>query len=456
MEALKKSRNGFKAYDIRGIVPTEVDEEVSYRVGRAYADQYKARKVAIGRDIRESSPRLSEAVARGLTDGGVDVYDIGVCGTEMVYFATFHHGLDGGIMVTASHNPVNYNGLKLVREEGIPISADTGLKEIEERVFAGHFAAPATKGVYRTLDVQKEYIETLLQYVDLSHLKPMHIVVNAGNGGAGLAFNDLKTHLPFTWHELYMDADATFPHGVPNPMIEENRLVTSRAVVAEKAQLGVAWDGDFDRCFFVDEKGNFVEGYYVLGLLAEHFLTLDPHATIVHDPRLYWNTQAICERYGATAVESKGGHAFMKETMRRVDGLYGAEMSAHHFFRDFSYCDSGMIPWLLVAQIICETGRPLSQLIADMEAQFPCSGEINRVVKSTEETLVVVEEAYRDQAREIKHLDGLSMDFGTWRFNLRQSNTEPLVRFNLETRGDRELMKTKRDEVLALIETTVE
>ena len=453
MEALEKSRNGFKAYDIRGIVPTEVDEEVSYRVGRAYADQYKARKVAIGRDIRESSPRLSEALARGLTDGGADVYDIGVCGTEMVYFATFHYGLDGGVMVTASHNPVNYNGLKLVREEGIPISADTGLKEIEERVFAGHFATPATKGVYRTLDVQKEYIETLLQYVDLSHLKPMHIVVNAGNGGAGLAFNDLKTHLPFTWHELYMDADATFPHGVPNPMIEENRLVTSRAVVAEKAQLGVAWDGDFDRCFLVDEKGNFVEGYYVLGLLAEHFLTLDPHATIVHDPRLYWNTQAICERYGATAVESKGGHAFMKETMRRVDGLYGAEMSAHHFFRDFSYCDSGMIPWLLVAELVITSGRSLGSLVESRIARFPVSGEINRKVVHASALIDEIENRYSSLAVDIDYTDGLSMSFPGWRFNIRTSNTEPLLRLNVEADADLGLMEAKRDELLGLIKS---
>lgn len=448
-----KSRAGFKAYDIRGVVPDEVDLELAYRVGRAYADQYQAKKVAVGYDIRESSPALAEAVREGLLDGGVSVYDIGLCGTEMVYFATFHYSLDGGIMITASHNPVNYNGLKLVREEGIPISADTGLKEIEERVFAGHFDEPVMRGTCHSLNVQEAYITTLLRYVDVDKLKPLHIVVNAGNGGANIAFRDLKPYLPFTWKELYMDADATFPNGVPNPMLEENRRVTIDTVLAEKADLGIAWDGDFDRCFFIDEKGGFVEGYYVLGLLARHFLQENPGETIIHDPRLYWNTQAICKEYDGKPVESKGGHAFMKETMRRVNGLYGAEMSAHHFFRDFSYCDSGMIPWLIVAQIICETGKPLSELVHAMEERFPCSGEINRTVRDAGEVLQRVEEHYRDAAVEVKHIDGLSVDMGEWRFNLRQSNTEPLVRFNLETRGNRPLMEEKRDEVLALIDS---
>ncbi len=451
MEFKNRSREGFKAYDIRGVVPEEVDEELAYRVGRAYADQYRAQKVAVGYDIRHSSPMLANAVAEGLLDGGVDVYDIGLCGTEMVYFATFHYRLDGGIMVTASHNPVNYNGLKLVREEGIPISADTGLKEIEERVFKGEFGT-AERGSKYPLDVQEAYISTLMRYVDTEHLRPLHLVVNAGNGGADIAFRDLKSELPFTWKELYMDADPSFPNGVPNPMVAENRKITIDTVLAEKADMGIAWDGDFDRCFFIDEKGDFVEGYYVLGMLAKHFLELNPGETIVHDPRLYWNTQAICAEYGGKAVESKGGHAFMKETMRRVNGLYGAEMSAHHFFRDFSYCDSGMIPWLIVAEMICETGTPLSELVGEMEERFPCSGEINRTVRDTGEVLRAVEDAYVAKAREVKFLDGLSMDMGEWRFNLRQSNTEPLVRFNLETRGNRELMEEKRDEVLALID----
>lgn len=451
-----RSRAGFKAYDIRGIVPEEVDSELAYRVGRAYCDQYAARKVAVGYDIRATSPELAAAVTRGLIDGGADVYEVGECGTEMVYFAAFRYGLDGGIMVTASHNPMNYNGLKLVREEGIPISADTGLKEIEERVFAGNFGEPEQKGTVRPLALQKDYIRTLLSYIDPTKLKPLHIVVNAGNGGADIAFRDLKPHLPFTWHELYMNADPSFPNGVPNPMLEENRRVTAAAVREQKADMGVAWDGDFDRCFFVDETGEFVEGYYVLGLLARHFLQLRPGEKIIHDPRLYWNTQAICAAYGGVPVESKGGHAFMKETMRRVDGLYGAEMSAHHFFRDFSYCDSGMIPWLIVAQLLCETGKTLSELVGDMAKQFPCSGEINRTVRSSQETLAAVEAVYGAQAVEVKHLDGLSIDMGEWRFNLRESNTEPLVRFNLETKGDYALMEAKRDEVLALIDTTAE
>ncbi len=451
MDFKDRSRAGFKAYDIRGVVPNEVDEELAYRVGRAYADQYEAEKVAVGYDIRESSPALADAVCEGLLDGGVQVYDIGRCGTEMVYFATFHYHLDGGIMVTASHNPMNYNGLKLVREEGIPISADTGLKEIEQRVFAGNFLDERARGRRHTLDVQEAYIRTLLKYVDKEKLCPLHIVVNAGNGGANIAFQDLKPHLPFTWHEMYMDADPTFPHGVPNPMLEKNRQVTIDAVLAERADMGVAWDGDFDRCFFVDEKGNFVEGYYVLGMLAKHFLAAHPGETIIHDPRLYWNTQAICRQYNGVPVESKGGHAFMKETMRRVNGFYGAEMSAHHFFRDFSYCDSGMIPWLIVAQMLCTSGKTLSQLVDEMAAAYPCSGEINRVVEDVETVLKRVEETYAPQAVEVKHLDGLSIDMGEWRFNLRASNTEPLLRFNLETKGDPALMAEKRDEVLALI-----
>lgn len=452
----ERSQDGFKAYDIRGLVPVEVDEALAYRVGRAYAEQYRPQTVAVGYDIRQSSPALAHAVTEGLLDGGVDVKNIGVCGTEMVYYATFRYGLDGGIMVTASHNPVDYNGLKLVREEGIPISADTGLKDIAARVFADRdFPTPTRRGTETSLAMQDDYIESLLAYVNPATLKPLHAVVNAGNGGAGIAFHGLQTHLPLTWTELYMDADATFPYGVPNPMLPANREATIRAVRETGADIGIAWDGDFDRCFFIDETGTFLEGYYVLGLLARHFLKQHPGEKIIHDPRLYWNTQAICAEYGGIPVESKGGHAFMKETMRRVDGLYGAEMSAHHFFRDFSYCDSGMIPWLIIAQIMSDTGMPLSEMVAEMARAYPCSGEINRTVTSTKAVLAAVEDAYAGAAKEIKHLDGVSMDFGDWRFNLRASNTEPLVRFNLETRGDAALMAAKRDEVLAVMQPFV-
>lgn len=456
MKWSERSRDGFKAYDIRGLVPVEVDEALAYRVGRAYVEQYRPQTVAVGYDIRESSPRLAAAVTEGLRDGGADVRNIGICGTEMVYYATFRYGLDGGIMVTASHNPVDYNGLKLVREEGIPISADTGLKDIEARVFADRdFPTPTKRGRVTPLDVRHDYIESLLSYIDPATIKTLKAVVNAGNGGAGIAFNDLKTQLPLQWTELYMDADATFPHGVPNPMLADNRAVTIRAVKETGADIGIAWDGDFDRCFFIDEQGTFLEGYYVLGLLARHFLKRHPGEKIIHDPRLYWNTQAICAAYDGIPVESKGGHAFMKETMRRVDGLYGAEMSAHHFFRDFSYCDSGMIPWLIVVQIMSETGMPLSEMVGEMARAYPCSGEINRTVSSTADVLAAVEEAYTGQAVEVKHIDGVSMDFGDWRFNLRASNTEPLVRFNLETRGDAALMAARRDEVLAVMQPFV-
>ena len=368
---LPESRGGFKAYDIRGVIPTEINEELAYRVGRAYAEMYHPEKVAVGRDIRLSSESLASAVMEGLCDGGADVCDIGLCGTEMVYFAVFHYGLSGGIMITASHNPKDNNGLKLVREEGIPISADTGLKEIEERVYAGNFTEPERRGTVTALDVMDDYIRHILGYADIRRMKPLSIVADAGNGGAGLVFEKLKPHLPFRFTEMYMEPDGTFPHGVPNPMLPENRGPLIEKVKETGADMGIAWDGDFDRCFFVDHEGRFVEGYYMVGLLAGYFLEKYPGETVVHDPRCFWNTEEIAEKLGGRAVESKGGHAFMKETLRRVRGVYGAEMSAHHFFRDFSYCDSGMIPWLIVAEIVSATGKSLAALVPGSGRKIP-------------------------------------------------------------------------------------
>lgn len=445
------SHAAFKAYDVRGVVPDELNEDLAYRVGRAYAAFYRPGAVCVGYDVRPSSVAITNALAKGLSEGGADVYNIGLCGTEMVYFTTFYYNLDGGIMVTASHNPSNYNGLKVVRKEGIPVSEDTGLKDIENLAFAGDFPKPARTGEIRTKDVMEDYVNHLLTYIDVEALKPLHLVVNAGNGCAGLAFERLKKHLPLRFTEMFMNPDGSFPSGVPNPMLEENRKVTIEKVKEEKADMGIAWDGDFDRCFFIDEKGSFVEGYYMVGLLASYFLKKHPGETIVHDPRLYWNTRKICKELGGKAVESKGGHAFMKETMRRVNGIYGAEMSAHHFFREFSFCDSGMIPWLIVAQLVSETGKSLGTLVHEMEEEFPCSGEINLPAKDVKKVLAAVEEEYGPAAKEVKHIDGVSMDFGTWRFNLRPSNTEPLIRFNLETRGDRKLMEEKRDEIIGFV-----
>lgn len=451
-DPLQMSHAGFKAYDIRGVIPTEMNEELAYRAGRAYAALYHPHMVAVGRDIRPSSECFAKAVIAGLTDGGADVLDIGLCGTEMVYFAVFHDGLSGGIMITASHNPSDHNGMKLVREEGIPISADTGLADIEQLVFSGNFPQSAAKGRVSSKNIMPDYVSHILSYVDSSRLKPLKIVVNAGNGCAGLAFRQIKPQLPFQFAEMYMEPDGTFPHGVPNPMLPENRAPLIAKVKETGADLGIAWDGDFDRCFFIDDTGRFVEGYYMVGLLAGYFLRQHPGETVVHDPRCFWNTEKIVESLGGYSQISKGGHAFMKETLRRVHGIYGAEMSAHHFFRAFSYCDSGMIPWLIVTQLISETGKSLSQLVGEMAEAFPCSGERNLLARNVPLILETVEKTYARDALDISHLDGVSMDLGRWRFNLRPSNTEPLIRFNMETRGNRQLLQEKTEEILNLIQ----
>jgi phosphomannomutase len=441
----------FKAYDVRGRVPEDLDPEVTYRIARAYAGFVAPQRVAVGHDIRLSSPELVAALVRGLTESGVDVVDIGVCGTEMVYFATFHLGLDGGIMVTASHNPPNYNGMKMVREQSRPISGDTGLEDIRAIAERGEFKTAARKGTVRAVDVRKEYVEHLLSYVDVSALRPLKIVVNAGNGGAGPIVDLLEPHLPFEFVKLYHEPDGTFPNGVPNPMIEEKRQPTIARIRAVGADLGVAWDGDFDRCFLFDERGEFVEGYYIVGLLARSFLSKSPGATIVHDPRLTWNTLDVVAQGRGRAVQSKSGHAFIKQTMRDVDGIYGGEMSAHHYFRKFSYADSGMIPWLLVAEIMSQQSAKLSSLVADRVAKFPASGEINRTVADANAVLKRIQAAYANDALAIDHVDGLSMEFTEWRFNLRASNTEPLLRLNVESRGDEALMRAKTAELLARI-----
>lgn len=452
MTPLTMSHKGFKAYDIRGVIPEEVNEDLAYRVGRAYADLYHPTRVALGRDMRLSSEAIAAAVAQGLMDGGADVMDIGLCGTEMMYFATFYYELSGGVMVTASHNPSNHNGLKLVGKGGVPIGEDSGLKDIESLAFSGEFQDAARRGTVSEKDVTEDYVSHILTYCDPSAMKPLKIVVNAGNGCAAMAFKPLAKHLPFEFVEMNMTPDGTFPHGVPNPMLEENRAPTIEKVKETHADMGIAWDGDFDRCFFIDEKGHFVEGYYMVGLLAGYMLKKHPGEIIVHDPRCWWNTTDIVAAAGGRAQISKGGHAFMKETMRRVGAVYGAEMSAHHFFRDFSYCDSGMIPWLIVAEIISRTGKSLSALIGEAEAAYPCSGEINLPAHDVEKTLATLEAHYAKEAKDISHLDGLGMDFGNWHFNLRPSNTEPLIRFNMETRGDRTLLAEKQKEIIDFVQ----
>jgi phosphomannomutase/phosphomannomutase/phosphoglucomutase len=449
-----RSLDSFKAYDVRGRIPDEINESLAYDIGRAYAAFVKPHCVAVGYDIRLSSPGLAAALRRGLRDCGSDVLDIGLWGTEGAYFATFAKRLDGGIMVTASHNPPDYNGMKFVREEARPISADTGLKEMRALIESGRLPEKeARAGSERPLDLLGQYLEHLLGYVDLGRLRPLKVVVNAGNGGAGLIINALERDLPFEFIKVNHEPDGTFPHGVPNPMLEENRAVTSEAVRASGADLGLAWDGDYDRCFFFDESGQFIEGYYLVGLLAESFLRQEPGARIVHDPRLTWNTLDIVRRGGGTAVLCKSGHAFIKQKMREADAIYGGEMSAHHYFRRFSYCDSGMIPWLQVAALISERGEPLSALVGERMRLFPASGEINRQLTSdTRSILERVRARYERAAQTLDYTDGLSMEFPEWRFNLRGSNTEPLVRLNVESRGSEPLMREKTAELLRLID----
>jgi phosphomannomutase len=441
----------FKAYDIRGRIPTELNRELVGTIARAYAAWLKPKTVAVGYDIRLSSPEFAAAVREGLNDAGVDVVDIGCCGTEQVYFATFHLKLDGGIMVTASHNPADYNGMKLVRERAKPISADTGLVDIERLARSSGFAPAERKGTVKRVDLQADFVKHLLGYVDVPSLAPLKIVENPGNGGAGLVVDALEPHLPFRFVKVQHDADGRFPNGIPNPLLAERRDATARAVTASGADLGIAWDGDFDRCFFFDEKGGFIEGYYIVGLLASQVLKKSKGGKVVHDPRLTWNTIQVVRELGGIPVQSKSGHAFMKEVMRREDAAYGGEMSAHHFFRDFAYCDSGMIPWLLVAEIMSQTGKPLSELVAAHMRRFPASGEINRKVEDAGAVLADIRRRYGPSALLIDETDGVGMDFEDWRFNLRMSNTEPLIRLNVESRGNRDLMEAKTNELLAVI-----
>lgn len=445
----------FKAYDVRGIVPEELNPEVAYAIGRAYADETGAKRVCIGYDIRLSGPALYEGLADGLNDRGVEVVHLGLIGTEMVYFATAEYGYDGGIMITASHNPPQYNGMKMVRVESRPISSDTGLYEIERRaadLLRGPIAddrGAQTNAGREDRDVYRDFIGHLLRIVSPGDLQPLKVLADPGNGAAGVAMDHLLPHLPLQVEKMRWEPDGTFPHGVPNPILEESRAMTEARMRAVKFDFGVAWDGDYDRCFFLDERGAFIEGYYIVGLLVQALLTENPNQTVIYDPRLTWNTLDIVARLGGRAVVCKSGHAFIKEKMRAEDASYGGEMSAHHYFRDHWYCDSGMIPFLLIARLVSRTGRSLGDLVGEMIARYPCSGEVNSTVADVATTLQRVEAAY--PAGKIDRLDGLSMEFPEWRFNLRGSNTEPVIRLNVETRGDRNLMTEKTEELLRII-----
>ncbi|HHA2624925.1 phosphomannomutase [Stenotrophomonas maltophilia] len=442
----------FKAYDIRGRVPEELNEDLARRIGVALAAQLAPGPVVLGHDVRLTSPALQDALAAGLRGTGREVIDIGLCGTEEVYFQTDHLGAAGGVMVTASHNPMDYNGMKLVKENARPISSDTGLFAISDAVAADSSEAQPPRAGQTAQHDKHAYIQHLLSYVDASKLKPLKLVVNAGNGGAGAIVDLLAPHLPFEFIRMCHEPDGSFPNGIPNPLLPENRAATADAVREHGADFGIAWDGDFDRCFFFDHSGRFIEGYYLVGLLAKAILARHPGGKIVHDPRLVWNTVDMVEQAGGVAVQCKSGHAFIKEKMRAEDAVYGGEMSAHHYFREFAYADSGMIPWLLIAQLVSESGRSLADWVEDRMAAYPCSGEINFKVADAKAAVARVMEHFAAQSPALDRTDGISADFGNWRFNLRSSNTEPLLRLNVEARGDAALMQARTDEISRLIQ----
>lgn len=450
----------FKAYDIRGKLGTELNNDIAYKIGRAYGQIYQPKTVVVGCDVRLTSEALKQATIRGLNDAGVNVLDLGMTGTEEVYFGAFHLDVQGGIEVTASHNPMDYNGMKLVRENARPISADTGLKDIQVLAETAQFLEVTQKGTTQKYNILPEFIEHLMTYIDPSKIRPLKLVMNAGNGAAGHVVDAIEDkfkqlNIPVEFIKIHNNPDGTFPNGIPNPILIENRDSTRDAVLEHQADMGIAWDGDFDRCFLFDEKGQFIEGYYIVGLLAQAFLLKQSGEKIVHDPRLVWNTFDIVEKYQGTAIQSKSGHAFIKDVMRENNAVYGGEMSAHHYFRDFAYCDSGMIPWLLAISVVSETGQSLSTLVEDMIEKFPCSGEINFKVADTQQTIQKIFDHFADQKPAIDQTDGVSLDFGAWRLNVRASNTEPLLRLNIESRKDKDPkpMQDYVDELTRLIQS---
>lgn len=441
----------FKAYDIRGRVPEELNEDMARKIGKALAAELSAGPVVLGHDVRLTSPALQDALAAGLRGEGREVIDIGLCGTEEVYFQTGHLQAAGGVMVTASHNPMDYNGMKLVREQARPISSDTGLFTISDAVAADASQPQPARAEQTPHHDKSAYIQHLLSYIDASQLKPLKLVVNAGNGGAGAIVDLLAPHLPLEFVRICHEPDGNFPNGIPNPLLPENRDVTAKAVREHGADFGIAWDGDFDRCFFFDHNGRFIEGYYLVGLLAQAILARNPGGKIIHDPRLTWNTVEMVEAAGGVPVLCKSGHAFIKEKMRAENAVYGGEMSAHHYFREFAYADSGMIPWLLIAAQVSSSGLSLAELVEDRMARFPCSGEINFKVADAKAAVARVMAHFAAQSPVLDHTDGISADFGSWRFNLRSSNTEPLLRLNVETRGDATLLAERTAEISTLI-----
>ncbi len=449
--------NCFKAYDIRGKLGNELNDDIAYRIGRAFGEYLKPSKIVVGRDVRLTSETLKSALSDGLLDAGVDVIDLGLTGTEEIYFATSYLKVDGGIEVTASHNPMDFNGMKLVRENSKPISGDTGLRDIQRLAEENNFTPAEKKGRLSKASCMSAYISHLLGYINIDDIKPIKLVVNAGNGSAGTIIDEIevefeKRNVPITFIKVHHQPDGNFPNGIPNPLLPENRSDTSDAVIKHQADMGIAWDGDFDRCFLFDEKGDFIEGYYIVGLLAEAFLAKEAGAKIIHDPRLTWNTIDVVESNGGQPMLCKTGHAFIKERMREENAVYGGEMSAHHYFRDFFYCDSGMIPWLLVTGLISQKGIPLSTMVEDRIKAYPSSGEINFKVTNPVGTIEKISNKYTSNALHIDKTDGISFEFSDWRFNLRSSNTEPVIRLNIETRGNLSLLKEKTEQLCKELE----
>ena len=442
--------SSFKAYDIRGKVPSELNKELAYKIGRVLSDQLNAKSIVIGRDVRKSSPELADALSNGLTDAGCNVYDLGLCGTEMIYFATPFLDCDGGVMITASHNPPEYNGLKFVKKGSVPMGYDSGLKEIEQKILHNELGnISSVKGKVISKDIMNEFIKKVTTFFDAKKIAPLKVVVNSGNGCAGPALDVLEKFLPINMIKVFHEPDSNFPNGVPNPLLPENRQPTVDAIKKHNADLGVAWDGDYDRCFFFDENGSFIEGYYIVGLLAKSILKANPGEKIVHDPMLIWNTIDEVKKAGGIAVVSKSGHAFIKQKMREVNAIYGGEMSAHHYFRDNFYADSGLIPFVLIVQLMSIENAKLSELVGAMIKAFPCSGEINSEVKDPGGKIFALKEKYFSTNSD--ELDGLSVEFDNWRFNVRMSNTEPLLRLNVEARNDEKLMNEKTGELLKFI-----
>ncbi|KHN57137.1 phosphomannomutase [Dickeya fangzhongdai] len=451
----------FKAYDIRGELGKELNEDIAYRIGRAYGQFLSPKTVVVGGDVRLTSESLKMALANGLMDSGTDVLDIGLSGTEEVYFTTFHLNLDGGIEVTASHNPMNYNGMKLVRDNAKPISGDTGLRDIQRLAEENAFPAadPQKRGSYKKINILNAYVDHLMSYIDLNNFtQPLKLVINSGNGAAGHVIDEIEkrfkqANAPVEFIKVHHQADGNFPNGIPNPLLPECRKDTSDAMLKHNADMGVAFDGDFDRCFLYDNHAEFIEGYYIVGLLAEAFLQKEPGAKIIHDPRLTWNTIDIVKKAGGVPVMSKTGHAFIKERMRSENAIYGGEMSAHHYFRDFAYCDSGMIPWLLVAELLCIKKTTLSDTLNERVNLFPCSGEINYRVENSKEVLSRIEEAYVGNAKRAEYVDGVSIEYEDFRFNVRVSNTEPLLRLNVETNNSSELLRAEVEKLDKIIKS---